>query len=149
MHGGVVGLSPDRGGASFQFINFRLFQKQLFTCSRNGCCCPRTVDISISYVTPYRLYIYIYIYIYIQGTPEVISGSSTGWKVAHVLLCGVCIYFWFRVNFMIRLNRSQIVDFPALITLKFDRRLKKIKGQLFYATSSFVHHFVAICEFKL
>ena len=35
------------------------------------------------------------------------------------------------------------------ITFKFDRWLKKTKGHLFYASSSCVHHFVAIDEFKL
>ena len=35
------------------------------------------------------------------------------------------------------------------MTLKFDRWPWKTIGLLFYATSSFVHHFVAISEFKL
>ena len=35
------------------------------------------------------------------------------------------------------------------MTLKFDRWPWKTTGHLFYATSSFVHHFVAIGEFKL
>ena len=35
------------------------------------------------------------------------------------------------------------------MTLKFDRWPWKTIGHLFYATSSFVHHFVAIGEFKL
>ena len=39
-------------------------------------------------------------------------------------------------------------DFFSRVTLKFDRWLKKI-GHLFYTTSSFVHHFVAIGELKL
>ena len=33
--------------------------------------------------------------------------------------------------------------------LKFERWPENIIGYLFYATSSFVHHFVAFCEFKL
>ena len=35
------------------------------------------------------------------------------------------------------------------MTLKFDRWPWKIIGHLFYATSSFVYHCIAICEFKL
>ena len=35
------------------------------------------------------------------------------------------------------------------MTLKFDGWPRKIKGHHFYITSSFVHHFVAIGEFKL
>ena len=39
--------------------------------------------------------------------------------------------------------------FLSLVTLKFDRWLWKPIGHLFYDTSSFVQHFVAIGEFKL
>ena len=39
--------------------------------------------------------------------------------------------------------------FSARVTLKFDGWPQKTIGHLFYATSSFVHHFVAIGEFKL
>ena len=39
--------------------------------------------------------------------------------------------------------------FLSRVTLKFDGRPWKTKGQLFYAGSSFVHHFKAIGEFKL
>ena len=40
-------------------------------------------------------------------------------------------------------------DFFHHVTLQFDVWPWKTKGHLFYATSSFVHHFVAIGEFKL
>ena len=40
-------------------------------------------------------------------------------------------------------------DFLSGVTLKFDGWPWKTIGHLFYATSSFVHHFVAIGEFKL
>ena len=40
-------------------------------------------------------------------------------------------------------------DFKSRVTLKFDRWPWKTIGLLFYAISSFVHHFVAIGEFKL
>ena len=39
--------------------------------------------------------------------------------------------------------------FFSCVTLKFDRWPWKTIGHLFYATASFVHHFVAIGEFKL
>ena len=39
--------------------------------------------------------------------------------------------------------------FLICVTLQFDVRPWKIIWHLFYATSSFVHHFVAIGEFKL
>ena len=40
-------------------------------------------------------------------------------------------------------------DFFSRVTLQFDRWPWKTIGHLFYTTSSFVHHFVAIGEFKL
>ena len=42
------------------------------------------------------------------------------------------------------------IDFSACATLKFDGWPRETIGHLFrYANSSFEHHFVAICEFKL
>ena len=46
-------------------------------------------------------------------------------------------------------NWVQIINFSAHVTVKFDGLPWKTIGHLFYATSSFVHHFVAIGEFKL
>ena len=43
----------------------------------------------------------------------------------------------------------KIDDFLSRVTLQFDAWPWKIIGHLFYATSSFVHHFVAISDFKL
>ena len=40
-------------------------------------------------------------------------------------------------------------DPVGTLNLKFDRWPWKTKGHFFYATSSFVHHFAAICEFIL
>ena len=42
-----------------------------------------------------------------------------------------------------------MVDFSASVTLKFDGWPQKTIGQLFYATLSFLHHFIAIGEYKL
>ena len=47
------------------------------------------------------------------------------------------------------LKSSQIVDFSVPVTLKFDGWPKKTIGHPFYATESFVHHFVPIRKFKL
>ena len=43
----------------------------------------------------------------------------------------------------------KIIDFFSRVTLQFDVWPWKTIGHLFYATSSFVHHFVAIGDFKL
>ena len=43
----------------------------------------------------------------------------------------------------------KIDDFLSRVTLQFDVWPWKIIGHLFYATSSFVHHFLAISDFKL
>ena len=45
--------------------------------------------------------------------------------------------------------RVKIGDFLSCVTLKFDRWPWKTMGHLFYVASSFVHHFIAIIEFKL
>ena len=47
------------------------------------------------------------------------------------------------------LNSGKNWRFLSRVTLKFDEWPWKTIGHLFYATSSFVHHFVAIAEFKL
>ena len=44
---------------------------------------------------------------------------------------------------------SKSTFFFSRVTLKFDGWLWKTIGHLFYATSNFVHHFVATGEFKL
>ena len=48
-----------------------------------------------------------------------------------------------------RLIWVKIDDFFSRMTLKFDVWPWKTIGHLFYTTSSFVHHFVAIGEYKL
>ena len=58
---------------------------------------------------------------------------------------------WIQTGVTVR-NRPIWVkfnDFFSRVTLKFDRWPWKTIGHLFNATSSFVHHLVAICEFKL
>ena len=46
-------------------------------------------------------------------------------------------------------NWIQIVNFSARVTVKFDGWPWKTIGHFFYITSSFVHHFKSIVEFKL
>ena len=46
-------------------------------------------------------------------------------------------------------NWIQIINFSARVTVKFDRWPWKTIGHFFYTTSSFVHHFKSIGEFKL
>ena len=70
----------------------------------------------------------------------------------HFKLCA-----WFRSHWWIQtwvtVRRRQIWvkfdDFHNRVTSKFDARPWKTIGHLFYATLSFVHHFVAISDFKL
>ena len=47
------------------------------------------------------------------------------------------------------LNSAKISQFLSRGTLKFDGWPRKTIGHLFYATSSFVYYFIAMCEFKL
>ena len=60
-------------------------------------------------------------------------------------------HWWIQTWVTVRKRsiRVKIEDFFSCVTLKFYGWPSKTKGHLFYATSSFVHHFVAIGEFKL
>ena len=46
-------------------------------------------------------------------------------------------------------NWIQIVNFSTGVTVKFDGWHRKTIRHFFYTTSSFVHHFKSIGEFKL
>ena len=70
------------------------------------------------------------------------------------LLCCFKLYASFHSHRWIQAGvtvqkRVKIDDFFSRVTLQFDIWPWKTIGHLFYATSSFVHHFVAIGEFKL
>ena len=73
------------------------------------------------------------------------------------LLCYFKLYASFRSHWWIQAGVTvrkrpiwvKIDDFFSLVTLQFDVWPWKTIGHLFYATSSFVHHFVAIGDFKL
>ena len=58
---------------------------------------------------------------------------------------------WIQTKVTVRKRsiRVKIGDFLSRMTLKFDDWPWKTIGHLFYGTSSFMHHFVAIGEFKL
>ena len=73
------------------------------------------------------------------------------------LLCYLKLFASFRSHWWIQTGVTvqkpliwvKIDAFLSRVTLKFDGWPSKTIGNLFYATSSFVHHFVAIGEFKL
>ena len=60
-------------------------------------------------------------------------------------------HWWIQTGVTVRklLIWVNIDAFFSLVTLKFDGWPSKTIGHLFYATSSFMYHFVAIGEFKL
>ena len=61
------------------------------------------------------------------------------------------IHQWIQTGVTVRKRPIWVKfdDFQSRVTLKFDGWPWKTIGHLFYATSSFVHHFVAIGDFKL
>ena len=73
------------------------------------------------------------------------------------LLCYFKLYAYFRSHWWIQTGVTvrkrpiwvKFDDFFSRVTLKFDGWPWKTIGHLFNATSSFVHHFVAIGVFKL
>ena len=60
-------------------------------------------------------------------------------------------HWWIQTGVTVRKRPIwvQFDDFSSRVTLKFDVWPWKTIGHLFYATSSFVQHFVVIGEFKL
>ena len=60
-------------------------------------------------------------------------------------------HWWVQTWFTVRKRPiyENIGIFLSPVTLKFNRWPWKTKGHLFYATSNFVHHFIAINVFKL
>ena len=67
------------------------------------------------------------------------------------LCASFCSHWWIQTGVTVRKRPIWVKfgDSYSRLTLKFDGWPWKTIGHLFYATSSFVHHFVAICEFKL
>ena len=60
-------------------------------------------------------------------------------------------HIWIQTGVTVRKHLIWVKfdDFHSSVTLKFDGWPSKTIGHLFYATSSFVYHFVAFGEFKL
>ena len=60
-------------------------------------------------------------------------------------------HWWIQTGIRVRKGPIWVKCYAFLsrVTLKFDGWPWKTIGHLFYATSSFVHHFIAIGEFKL
>ena len=67
------------------------------------------------------------------------------------LCAAFCSHWWIQTGVIIRKRPIWVTfgDFKSRVTLKFDILPWKTIGHLFYAASSFVHHFVAIGELKL
>ena len=61
------------------------------------------------------------------------------------------IHWWIQTGITVRKRPFWVKfdDSESRVTLKFDGRPWKTIGHLYYATSSSMHHFVAIGEFKL
>ena len=71
--------------------------------------------------------------------------------LCHLKLCASFhSYQWNHTWVTVRKRpiQGKIDDFMYCVAFKFDRWPWKTIGHLFYATSSFVHHFIAICEFR-
>ena len=58
---------------------------------------------------------------------------------------------WIQTGVTVRKRsiRLKISNFLSCVSLTFDRCTWKTIGHLFYTISSFVHHFIAISDFKL
>ena len=67
------------------------------------------------------------------------------------LCASLCSHRWIQAGVTVRKRPIwvKINDFVSRVTLQYDVWHWKTIGHLFYATSSFVHHFVAIGDFKL
>ena len=67
------------------------------------------------------------------------------------LCASFCSHWWIQTGVTVRKRPIWVKfdDFFSRVTLKFDGWPWKTIGHLFYAASSCVHDFIAICEFKL
>ena len=79
------------------------------------------------------------------------SKNNRALLLYYVKLCASFqIHWWIQTRITVhkRSIRVEIGDMLSLVTLQFDGCPWKTIGHLFYATSSFVQHFVPIGEFK-
>ena len=80
------------------------------------------------------------------------SKNNRALLLYYVKLCASFqIHWWIQTGFTVqeRSIRVEIGDMLSRVTLKFDAWPWKTIWHLFYATSSFVQHFIPIGEFKL
>ena len=80
------------------------------------------------------------------------SKTNRALLLYYVKLCASFqIHWWIQTGLTVRKRsiRVEIDDMFSRVTLKFDGWPWKTIGHLFYATSSFVQHFLAINDFKL
>ena len=80
------------------------------------------------------------------------SKNNKALLLYYVKLCASFqIHWWIQTGFTVQKHSIwvEIGDMLSRVTLKFDGWPWKTIGHLFYVTSSFVQHFVAIGEFKL
>ena len=100
------------------------------------------------------------IWVKIRNFLSCVTLKFDGWPLKNnraLLLCSfkLCVSFhsllWNQneVTVWKRQIWVKIRNFLSCVTLKFDRWPWKTIGHLFYATSSFVHHFTTISEFEL
>ena len=79
------------------------------------------------------------------------SKNNRALLLYYVKLCASFqIHWWIQTGFTVQKRpiRVGIGDILSRVALKFDGWPYKTVGHLFHATSTFVHHFVAIGEFK-
>ena len=88
----------------------------------------------------------------------ILKFHTSPWKtIRHLFLCyfKLCVSFyshvWIQTDVTVQkcLTWVKISNFLSHVTLIFDRWPWKTVGHLFCATLSYVHHFIAICKFKL
>ena len=62
-----------------------------------------------------------------------------------------CSHWWIKTGVTVRKCPVwiKVDDFLSCVSLRFDRWPWKATGHLSSATSSFVHHFICVCDFKL
>ena len=72
--------------------------------------------------------------------------NNTAPLLYYIKLCvSFQIHRWIQTKVTVRVK---IGDFLSCVTMKFDGWTWKTIGHLFYTTSSFVHHFIPIGDFK-
>ena len=83
--------------------------------------------------------------------PQIVDFSACVTLKFDKLFAAFRSHWWIQTGVTVRkhLIGVKIDDFFSRVTLKFDGWPSKTIGHLFYATSSFVQHFIAIGEFKL